>query len=820
MGIKEKQLDDARGNVLSRRSFLKTAGGLAAAGALGSLVGCAPNSEAGGAAGEAVAQAQTDQLFCGSCRAVCMQDCFMDYHVRDGKVVRTSMHPFPDETYNRICLKGMSQAARVNDPNRLKYPMRRTGERGSGDWERISWEEAIQTITDTWKKDVQEYGPNAVAYMQCQGGMQGALVFSGATERLRYLTGGVLLRYPMDMMPYYSCFNSGAGNYNSTAGELMVGSKRIIVCGNDLGESQPQSYHWVYEAQQAGAKLIVIDPVYTTIASKADIWLPVRPGSDGALFLGMVNYAQQKGLVDEEFLRNETVAPYLVKEDGRYLRMSDLGVEPLEIDDPATGGKTTVDPNVVFDKSGKPVSAAEAKSFDLNGTYSKGDVKAATVYSLFQATIDEWDVERAAQVCDVPADDIRAAAEMFLEEPDRFYIYGYGQDKRWNACQAYACAGAFLTYTGSLKKVARDSVPYDTAAISYPQDLAPLAPLTWLAPSQLPAVLETGKYGDMDVTIKVLICQAADPFHSTSERDRLIKALDNIDLLVAINASFNDTSQYADIVLPVCDWCETEEVQASNYIPFFEHQQKAIDPQFESKSDFEICKLLAEGLGHPEWFDLTPEDILRTDLGNDLYEQIMKEHVVRASTPTLGAGAWGTMTGKVEFYSEVVPAIFPYAPYGQQQDVSKRHLPSFEMPHLAWNQDAPGFPKNPLAEKYPYTAISPHKRWHTHTSFSFNPIVRELDPEPTAYLNETDAQAHGIAEGDYVRLFNDYGEAVMLAHIHNGVRPGLLVCPNGWTAKQYVRGHFNNLASVEADPNSENQTSSDILFDIEKYEGA
>ena len=153
----------------TRRSFIKGAAALTATGA---LVGCSPQTQNLEKA-EPAADYVPDEIFSGACRGQCLSGCFLNVHVRDGQVVRTTARDFPDTRYNRICPKGVTQVARVYSAERIQYPMRRVGERGSGEFERISWDEAIQEIADKWKGYAEDYAPDSVAC--CIGSGNGAI---------------------------------------------------------------------------------------------------------------------------------------------------------------------------------------------------------------------------------------------------------------------------------------------------------------------------------------------------------------------------------------------------------------------------------------------------------------------------------------------------------------------------------------------------------------------------------------------------------------------------------------------------------------------
>ncbi|MFR5093276.1 MAG: molybdopterin-dependent oxidoreductase [Adlercreutzia equolifaciens] len=113
-------------------------------------------------------------MFCGICRGNCSGTCKLNIHVRDNKIVKTSkrsFNSFPDGSVDRICLRGLSHVYNVYGPNRIQYPMRRVGERGAGEWERITWEEAIMRSPTEWKRIQAEYGEQAIAYTRGSGNL-------------------------------------------------------------------------------------------------------------------------------------------------------------------------------------------------------------------------------------------------------------------------------------------------------------------------------------------------------------------------------------------------------------------------------------------------------------------------------------------------------------------------------------------------------------------------------------------------------------------------------------------------------------------------
>ena len=170
MSVKEKRYmsgfeKDIGIRRISRRSFLKTAG--LAAGATTLTVGTRPVLKAL-AVDSKLSQAsdEAEKIFRAICRPNCFGYCALNVHVRDGKVVKTSQASFPDERYNRICLRGLTHPQRIYSPTRIKYPMKRAGRCGEGKWERISWEQAINYIADELGRVRKKYSNKAETYGQ------------------------------------------------------------------------------------------------------------------------------------------------------------------------------------------------------------------------------------------------------------------------------------------------------------------------------------------------------------------------------------------------------------------------------------------------------------------------------------------------------------------------------------------------------------------------------------------------------------------------------------------------------------------------------
>ena len=198
---------------LTRRNFLKTTG---AAGVAAVAAGAAAPQLAAIAEGYEPGQPETqgEQIFRGVCRPNCFGFCHLNVHVRDGKVVKTSRAEYNESCYTRICQRGLSHVQRIYDPKRLKYPMRRVEgtERGAGEWERISWDEALQEIADNIRDTQKQYGEGALAFLTASGNQ--AVAITSAYSRLASLLNASSIMPCLDMGSYYG-MAAVAGNYIS-----------------------------------------------------------------------------------------------------------------------------------------------------------------------------------------------------------------------------------------------------------------------------------------------------------------------------------------------------------------------------------------------------------------------------------------------------------------------------------------------------------------------------------------------------------------------------------------------------------------------------
>ncbi|MCR6192484.1 molybdopterin-dependent oxidoreductase [Escherichia coli] len=264
----------------------------------------------------ATVQQASEKVIWGACSVNCGSRCALRLHVKDNEVTWVETDNTGSDEYGnhqvRACLRGRSIRRRINHPDRLNYPMKRVGTRGEGKFERISWDEALDTIASSLKKTVEQYGNEAV-YIQYSSGIVGGNMTrsspsASAVKRLMNCYGGSLNQYGSYSTAQISCampYTYGSNDGNSTTD--IENSKLVVMFGNNPAETRMSGGGITYLLEKAreksNAKMIVIDPRYTdTAAGREDEWLPIRPGTDAALVAGIAWVLINENLVDQPFL--------------------------------------------------------------------------------------------------------------------------------------------------------------------------------------------------------------------------------------------------------------------------------------------------------------------------------------------------------------------------------------------------------------------------------------------------------------------------------------------------------------------------------------
>jgi anaerobic selenocysteine-containing dehydrogenase len=809
---------------LSRRNFIKGAALLTAAGA---LAGCTTQSNLDAAPEPGVTD--TTEIFAGACRGNCGGGCFLNIHVRDGQVVRTSARDLPDTKYNRICTKGLTHVGRMYGANRIMYPMKRTGERGSNSFERISWDEAISTIAEKWNGYIDQYGPSAILFFMGSGNyaaLSGSCNNVGAYYRFLNAAGFSYMSLDVDAA-------IGFGSQRATGGadlgnELTdrINAKTQIIWGNNPTISLMHTMHWFMEAKENGTKFIVIDPVYNATASKADWWLPVKPATDGALALAVLYTLIENGWVTEEIFRTKTNAELLIKADGKFLRMSDLGVAPTEGPaDATTGQPTMVDPLAVWDTAtNAAVPFGTSTTTAITGITEVNGIAVQTVYDNAMGYISQYPPAVASPICGITEEDIRELARVYHEDGPVTTEIMMGMNHYRN--------GHYTAWPVYLVGLLTDNAGKAGAAIGQTEEYLPMLLFSNIAGACFPAgatgqanlihtcqiddVLNTNTFLGEPLTIKSMYVHCTNPVVTMAEHEYTTGWFNKLEFIVVADICMTETAKYADIVLPSAHWFEQIDLAfLFSSHPYILWQDKAVEPIGEAKPDFTIFGELLDAMGKGDMWNITEEEYLAALLDTDYWkgvgatvENLKEKKAVRiySQDVKLGSAVFPTETGRIGLYTETVtPAYVNSKPI----DESIEH-------GLHWETGTFIGEDRAYRQTYPYSLLSEHMRTHTHTQWWDCEYVKEYESEPICKMNPEDAAELGIVDGDTVRLSNDLGFVVMKASINHGLPRKMLSSARSWQQDDFIDGHYAALPRKDYNQVCANQAFNDVAVQIEK----
>lgn len=246
-----------------------------------------------------------DRVVKTACPHNCYDTCGYLVYVKDERVIKVEGDPDHPITKGHLCVKGYSNVQKVNSPDRVKHPLIRVGERGEGKFRRATWDEALNMIAGKLKELRATYGGETLT----------EYCYSGNREHMaKTVSGRFLNLFGASKLVGSFCLLSGASGSYYSVGEQHTMSPEIwsettdliLLVGRNSSATNPHIFPFLYKAMERGAKLIVVDPLVTAVASKADLHLQPRPGTDAALVLGMMNHILARGLEDKEFIANHT----------------------------------------------------------------------------------------------------------------------------------------------------------------------------------------------------------------------------------------------------------------------------------------------------------------------------------------------------------------------------------------------------------------------------------------------------------------------------------------------------------------------------------
>ena len=443
----------SRTSELTRRTFVKAAALAGAAAAFGtSMTGSLVEARADEAASEGGANGSETSVYKSVCHG-CIQACPCLVYVQDGVAIKIEGDPDAPTSKGSLCMKGMNQIHTCYSPRRVLHPLKRVGERGANEWEAISWDEAVDLAATKIAESIDKYGP--YSFFASVGG--GGSYSFGDAQQMPAALGSPTVFEPGCAQCYLpreamSKFMYG-GNSQSIAdcgtveafNEWNPAMEVLVLWGAQPSVSQTsQSGRGMADLRARGCKTVVVDPNFSPDAAHADVWMPVRPGTDTALLLSWMRYIFENKLYDEEFTKYWTNLPFLINPETKlpyvaadvwpdYVATTPEDTPVYVCLDAKTG---EIQPFPFSLPADSPVDPEVFATVEVNGVESK------SAGQIYWEECDPWTFEKASEVTWVDPETIEAGVKLYTSVEHAGICNGVASDMTESASQVpLGCLG-------------------------------------------------------------------------------------------------------------------------------------------------------------------------------------------------------------------------------------------------------------------------------------------------------------------------------------------------------------------------------------------
>lgn len=814
-----------------------------------------------------ISRHRDEEIVYTSCLCNCGSNghCVLKAHIKEGVVVAVE----PDDRYNtnvgredevlserdliktrlqrRPCTKGLVFHKYIYHPDRILYPLKRVGntKRGEGKYVRISWDEALTTVAKKIQEVKEKYGPYSIIipfpYTPVSQGWVRIFSFLGVG-----VDGWGWSSFDATRLTAHIMTGTSGWDYahygSSSAADMLANSKLIVMWGLDptLGSSGPgYQFAWFIKlARERGKPVIIIDPRYTTGAEVlADQWIPIKPGTDLAMFLAMANVLFKEDLWDKDF-----VAKYVEPEGFNRWKNYILGVDDGVEKNPEWAESICAVPAETIRELARLVATTRPAWLWCNwgvSRKSRGE-ETAKGFAALQAILGYWGIPGAGPPLHLgPQRNIPPAPPW--GPPGEYKVPLMYRAHYW----AQAVLLLDKVRNGELSEEDYMRIVGWKADPSLLKDFNPKM-----------ALLNKGVFPHASD----FIVSATD-----SAKDQ-VKALERMEFIVGMHSTMTSTVRYADIILPIQDTAWEQKdfewsnngyggFQAINFCP------GVVKPPGEVKHWGWIYTKLAEKLGIPpkkffkyytadENWDRDWERYLMDHYQNiiDYYkkrnidvpswQEFTKGKFINCDEldekPFTGwyeqikeGKPFKTESGKIEFYSGYI-ANETNKGKGEHSD-SFGHI--YELLPSNWSDYSPmpiykptvrGL-DDPLVKKYPLMLLSPHSRYRVHYLFYNHPWLRNHVYRHRVWMSTTDAKDRNIRDDDMILIYNDRGKVVMPAYVTSRIMPGIVVIHHGgWYTPDESGVDFGGSPSTLLGGDFTSNTTpakTTTLVQVEKYQG-
>jgi anaerobic selenocysteine-containing dehydrogenase len=709
--------------------------------------------------------------------AVCSHDCPDSCGVlvtidETGQATKLRGDPNHPVTRGFLCGKVAKYLDRVYSPDRLLYPMRRRAGvpktslphgQESEAFERISWDEALSTVATRLAAIASKHGPESILPYSYAGTI-GILNYGSMDRRFFHRLGASQLDRTICSETGGQALISVYGRKLGTDTEAFSQAKLIIAWAANIHGNNIHLWPFVEEARRNGAKLVVIDPYATRTARAADWHIPINPGTDSALALGMMHIIVRDHLHDQDYVTRWTCGFDQLRE-----RIAEYP------------------PDYVSSLTGIAVDDIERLAHDY----------ATTTPAVIRVN---YGVQRS--------DNGGAATRAIAMLP--------------------ALTGAWKHYGGGLQLSTSGAFKWDSAALQRPDlsEASPIGRLARTINMSVlgQALTELGRETEdgapADTPVQALFVYNSNPAAIAPDQSSVLRGLSRPDLFTVVHEQFfTDTADYADILLPATTFLEHKDIQGAYGHYYVQLSDQAIAPLGEARSNVWLFSQLAQRMGfteacfrdsvddliaqalrsedpatqHPWLAGITPET-LHASGGS---QRLRFEDESQRFLP-FAEGPFDTPSGRIEFYSaklaaqgvDPLPAFRP-APESRHTDESDRYPLEF-LPRKADNYMNSTFPNLP---------------GHWQMESAFNGVIE---------IHSDDAVARNIADGDTVEVFNDRGSLALRAHVNGSVRPGVVAGRLNWNKLSQGGHNVNLLTSQRLNDLAGGPVFYSVLVDVRK----
>ncbi len=651
---------------------------------------------------------------------MCSIRCPIKVSVKDGQVKWIEGNQHVAGIEGSLCPRGAAGISLLYDQERLQSPMIRVGERGAGQWRKASWDEALDMVGDKLKEIIDQYGGHSIVLGERANlGTHVSKTFLKALKSPNHFTHDALCKGSVN-----TACRSLFGYTDGQIGVDYKNTKHIVLYGRNLFESiSLKEVNSLMDAMDNGAKMTYIDPRVTKTATKADRYWMIRPGTDLALNYAMINMILRERLYDEKFVNRwvtglstlqNFVAPYTTA-----WAEEETGIPAREIED-LVFEISSSKPNIIF-------------HFGYRAAHHVNEIYMRRSILILNSLLGSVEVKGGI-----------------------FFKKGPGAEGGQPA-----------------RKLTEQKFP-DIDVIRFDKVGTPDFPLPdpgHGVGQMLPgAILNQDPY-----PIKALISNRIDPLMSIPDTNLTRKALDELDLIVAIDINYSDIAWYADVILPESTYLErTDCIQQANGLkPQMFLRKQAVDPCYDTREAGMIFKQIGERLGIGDFFPYqNMEDLVRWQLegtGFSMEDFEAKGFVAYGKKQIFLDREEGlklkTPSGKIEFVSSLL------------EDAGFESFPAYQ----------------PLQSppEGQFRLIIGRSAIHTHVSTQNNEYLNEITPENVLWINSEKGAELGIQDGDTVEIASSRGSGQIKAFVTDLIHPEAAFMLHGFghTAKKASRSY-------------------------------